>query len=1355
MLAVGVLMAPVTGHRVVVLRSDSMAPTMPIGSLAIVESVEPWAVRPGDVVTVVLDLGSLLTHRVLHETTLDGDPALILRGDADRAGDIEVASLDRLGGRVTMVVPTIGYAVWWLTQPGGAASSVAFIGLVLVAFGAIGRPAWPAAPRRLRPRAVRRARPTRMVALLQRRVWHALDRPGLRLALTLVLAFGAGATLQSTAMFTTSSDADGNTFTTGAWLASDYRSLATGPWDGASTWQRYNGIAWVVATRAPSSVDGVVTVRSGHVVTVTGDIALDEVAIAAGGQVTVPGGVTMTIDDGAGLDLSVAGTLDVGGTITTGAGATIALESGGILLQAGTVDGAGSLVGRSGTVQASGGARTIGLPITLETALTASGADDLTLGGEVSGSGALVKNGTGTLTLGGANTYTGTTTVNVGTVRLGITDAIGPSSATTVAAGAVLDLNGFDETVGSLAGAGTVTSTPVGGVTLTVGGNGVGTGTFSGVLEDGGGVLALTKIGTGTLTLSGTLSTHTGGVAIDAGVVSATNDRAFGAVPVAPTPARISINGGQLTTTATFTLDPNRGIALTGAATWSVTNTLTYTGIIAGSGSLTKIGAGTLTLGGVSTYTGATTISAGVVSIAAGSALGTPPGSPTPGHLTIGTATLTTTATLTLNPNRGIALTGTGTFSIGAGTTLTYDGVIAGSGALTKAGTGTLTLAGTNTYTGATSISTGVVAIATSSGLGTPPDSPTPGHLTIGTATLTTTADVTLEVTRGTELTGTGTFSIGAGTALTINGVVSGTGAITKTGTGTLALGGANTYAGVTTISAGIVRVQDSDGLGGAGVTTITSGAAIEIDGTGLTIDEPISSLNGTGVGGNGALRNLANANTWSGTVTFGANSTIGIDAGTLSTNGLSVLTRVFTIVGDGDLSVAGAITGTTGSLVKNGTGTLTLGGANTYTGTTTVNVGTVRLGITDAIGPSSATTVAAGAVLDLNGFDETVGSLAGAGTVTSTPVGGVTLTVGGNGVGTGTFSGVLEDGGGVLALTKIGTGTLTLSGTLSTHTGGVAIDAGVVVGHQRPGVRRGAGRPDPGPDLDQRRPADDDRDVHARPQPRHRPDRRGHLVGHQHPDLHRDHRRQRIAHQDRRRHADARRGEHVHRRDDDQRRGRVDRGRLRAGHATRHADAGPPDDRHRDPDHDRDPAPQPQPGCRPDRHRHVLDRGRHDPDRGRGGERDGCHHQERRGTLTLSGSEHLHRGDDDQRRGRPGPERRRARHDRGGHVGRLGCRDRDRWVGSRDRRTGVERHRHRRRRHRCAAQPRQRQHLVGHGHDRRRQCHGHVRRRHVHDGRGRWSDPDPDRRRQRQHRDRRASSARPRVRSSRTARAR
>ena len=59
----------------------------------------------------------------------------------------------------------------------------------------------------------------------------------------------------------------------------------------------------------------------------------------------------------------------------------------------------------------------------------------------------------------------------------------------------------------------------------------------------------------------------------------------------------------------------------------------------------------------MNTYTGATTISSGVVSIAAASALGAAPGSPTPGHLAIGTATLATTGDVTFSGNRGIALT--------------------------------------------------------------------------------------------------------------------------------------------------------------------------------------------------------------------------------------------------------------------------------------------------------------------------------------------------------------------------------------------------------------------------------------------------------------------------------------------------------------------------------------------------------------------------------------------------------------------------------------------------------------------------------------------------------------------------
>ena len=69
-----------------------------------------------------------------------------------------------------------------------------------------------------------------------------------------------------------------------------------------------------------------------------------------------------------------------------------------------------------------------------------------------------------------------------------------------------------------------------------------------------------------------------------------------------------------------------------------------------------------------------------------------------------------------------------------------------------------------------------------------------------------------------------------------------------------------------------MLRVQSNAALGTtAGGTTVASGAAIEIDGTGLLIAEPITSLIGTGIGGAGALRNLANDNTWSGAITLGA----------------------------------------------------------------------------------------------------------------------------------------------------------------------------------------------------------------------------------------------------------------------------------------------------------------------------------------------------------------------------------------------------------------------------------------------------------------------------------------------------
>ena len=227
-------------------------------------------------------------------------------------------------------------------------------------------------------------------------------------------------------------------------------------------------------------------------------------------------------------------------------------------------------------------------------------------------------------------------------------------------------------------------------ITLTTGDSG--NDTVSGVISGSGN---LAKAGSGTLTLSGT-NTYSGSTTITAGKVSISADRGLGAAPGSPSAGHLTLNGGTLESTADFTLNSNRGIAL-GASNGIIDvnsgTTLTYGGIMAGSGTLTKVDSGTLTLSGVNTYSGSTTISAGTISISADSGLGSAPGSATAGHLTLNGGTLHSSADFTLNSNRGIALGSShGTINVDGSRTLTYGGIIAGSNNLTKSGDGTLLL---------------------------------------------------------------------------------------------------------------------------------------------------------------------------------------------------------------------------------------------------------------------------------------------------------------------------------------------------------------------------------------------------------------------------------------------------------------------------------------------------------------------------------------------------------------------------------------------------------------------------------------------------------------------------------------
>jgi fibronectin-binding autotransporter adhesin len=221
---------------------------------------------------------------------------------------------------------------------------------------------------------------------------------------------------------------------------------------------------------------------------------------------------------------------------------------------------------------------------------------------------------------------------------------------------------------------------------------------------------------------------------------------------------------------------------------------------------------------------------------------------------------------------------------------------------------------------------------------------------------------------------------------------------LAKVGTGTLTLAGANTYSGATTISGGTLALS--------GNGTIASSSQVNLSNSGTTFD-----ISGTTAG--------ASITTLNGV----SGSMVALGAQTLT-------------ITDGSTTYAGEIQGSGGLTLAGGT--QTLAGANSYTGATVVNAGALQAGAANTFAPLSAFTIGSGATLGLNGFDQTIGSLSGAGGVT---LGSATLTTGNDNTNT-TFSGLISGSGG---LAKVGSGTFALTGANS-YAGGTIVSAGTLV---------------------------------------------------------------------------------------------------------------------------------------------------------------------------------------------------------------------------------------------------------------------------------------------------------------------
>jgi fibronectin-binding autotransporter adhesin len=710
------------------------------------------------------------------------------------------------------------------------------------------------------------------------------------------------------------------------------------------------------------------------------------------------------------------------------------------------------------TIDAAAGDMTFSGAISNGTGLIFTGASNNTVSGVVSAAGTVAKTGSGTLFLDGANTYTGATTISNGVVQLGNAAGLGATNGgTTVVSGATLDLNG--QTVGnealSLAGTGVggngalinssaSAASLSGAITLT--GNTV-IGTTSGMTLTGvmGGGFSLTKTGAATLTLDA-VNTYSGGTVVNAGVVFADNDSGFGS-------GSITVNGGGIGSTGSRTIANNivaggdffmggsstvyNGTFDLGGATRTITfsNKATLNGIISNGGLTISAGgiATDIVMDGVNTYTGPTTINGGELILTNDGSLSASTAVDLTGSA--GTAALdiefisgesTTIGSLAASNNASTTTVTLGTKTLVAGgnnDNTIFNGSMEGTGGFTKAGTGTMTVGAANSYTGATTISNGEIAL---SGSGRLADT-TAVNLAGATARYDISAKDATTETNG-SLAGVAgsivnlggkTLNVGGNDAsTTFAGVISNTGSLIKSGTGTMTLSGANTFSGGSTLSAGVLRVDNTSGLG--------TGTLVQSDGTstlqinaGGTIANNMSVYNVEFVNG---------GNTLSGTITNN-NTVYDVASGTTNT-------------------VSGFVTGSGGvELIGGGQLNLT-GTTNNYTGNTVISNGTLQISTlansntVSSIGVSNNITLAGAdatnAVLDYTGgnvtTDRTFVLNDGGGTI-NLATATTTNTLTGSASGTGTLI--------------VGEGTLVLSNGSTSNSfapGAIQVDSGATL---------------------------------------------------------------------------------------------------------------------------------------------------------------------------------------------------------------------------------------------------------------------------------------------------------------------
>jgi autotransporter-associated beta strand protein len=441
----------------------------------------------------------------------------------------------------------------------------------------------------------------------------------------------------------------------------------------------------------------------------------------------------------------------------------------------------------------------------------------------------LVKNGPGYVRLENANTYTGGTIINAGTIFLSNNGAAGGNNAL---GGGTVTMNGGTLNLNSATLANNFTISA--GASATVE-NSSNNGTLNGNFSGGGTITFQNSSGTGLSEFfGGTWSGFTGTLNYN-GQASNANFNIFGAANMDLSNATVNFSnrrpGSSFRTGAGTTkfgslsgdgyLEANNSVEI-GALNTSTT----FSGILQNAGSITKVGSGTLILSGANNYTGGTTVSGGTLQMNSANA-------------TSASVTVNTGGTLALNAGDALGFTadknvptinsgGTITNIMSAGRVTLWNG-------LTMTG-GTLTGTGAGDANGAYSLSQTVVATSDVSGNAATISGGPISFQNRNTAN----GAITFNVSRGSAIPAS---DLNVSANLIANSGVLNVG-LAKTGNGIMTLSAANTYTGGTAINGGKLVVNGSTAA--ASAVTVAAGTVTAT---------PVATLGGTGtVGGSVAL---------------------------------------------------------------------------------------------------------------------------------------------------------------------------------------------------------------------------------------------------------------------------------------------------------------------------------------------------------------------------------------------------------------------------------------------------------------------------------------------------------------------